>query len=324
MKKILLLTALFFAQPLCAQVCYRFVDETGGVPSAFVFVNDVFASATDDDGKVVLSGLRRGDTIRVTHLAYAPKEFVLPADPGDTTIVLTPQYFNLEGTAFVKVFDYDVLREKLRDGLSDGYFVGKVPYVSRDTLSAGDKKLFLEERGLVSFPMIGGDFKLLKHDVTVLGVENSQKETLSKEEERGIKRDLISKIANAGALSRDICKGRKHHGLRVEYRGSDGPYEIFYFFVPPQDYVGRAKGSKYKGLAYIDAETGILDRVTATFTSGEKDFNSYQISVRYQYFEKTNTILPAVISHTSYVQDPDGSLEQTVHNHISIDWAHAL
>ena len=77
-------------------------------------------------------------------------------------------------------------------------------------------------------------------------------------------------------------------------------------------------------LAYIDAETGILDRVTATFTSGEKDFNSYQISVRYQYFEKTNTILPAVISHTSYIQGPDGSLEQTVHNHISIDWVSVL
>ena len=324
MNRRLLFLALFFAQPLCAQVCYRFVDETGGVPSAFVFVNDTFASATDEGGDVVLSSLRRGDTIRVTHLAYAPKEFVLSADPRDTTIVLTPQYFNLEGTAYVKEFDYDVLREKLRDGLSDGYFGGKVPYVSRDTLSAGDKKLFLEERGLVSFPMIGGDFKLLKHDVSILGVENSQKETLSKEEERGIKQSLITKIANAGALSRDLCKGRKHHGLRVEYRGSDGRYEIFYFFVPPQDYEGRDKGSKYKGLAYIDAETGILDRVTATFSSGDKDYNSYQISVRYQYFEKTNTILPAVISHTSYIQDADGALLQTYHNYIDIDWASAL
>lgn len=324
MKKALFLIALFAVQGLGAQVRYRVFDEAGCVPSAFVFVNDTFASATDEDGEAVLNGLRRGDTIRISHLAYTPKEFVLSSDPRDTTIVLSPQYFNLEGTSYVKDFDYEVLREKLRDGLSDGYFGGKVPYVSRDTLSTGEKKLFLEERGLVSFPLIGGDFKLLKHDVSILGVENSQKEALSKEEKRGIKQSLITKIANAGALSRDICKCRKHHGLRVEYRGSDGQYEIFYFFVPPQDYEGRDKGSKYKGLAYIDAETGILDRVTAAFTSGDNDYNSYQISVRYQYFEKTNTILPAVISHTSYIQGPDGSLEQTVHNHISIDWAHAL
>lgn len=324
MNKTLLFIALFFVRPLCAQVCYRVVDETGGIPSAFVFVNDAFASTTDDDGKAVIRGLHRGDTIRVSHLAYVPREFVLSADPGDTTIILSPQYFNLEETAYVKDFDYDVLREKLRDGLSDGHFGGKVPYVSIDTLSSGEKRLFLEEKGLVSFPLVGGDFKLLKHDVSVLGAENSQKETLSKEEKRGIKQSLITKIANAGALSGDICKCQKHRGLRVEYRGSDGQFEIFYFFVPPQDYEGRVKGSKYKGLAYIDAKTGILECVTATFTSGDKDYSSYQVSVRYQYFEKTNTILPATIDHISYIVDSDGTLLQTYHNSIIMDWTSTL
>ena len=323
MKNAFLVLCLLVTVPsLRAQVCYHIIDEEGGVPSACLFVNGAFASVTDGEGKAFISGMNKGDTLRISHLAYAPFEYVLSSEPRDTTITLSPLYFDLEAAAYVKEFDYDILQEKLRDGLRFGHYMGKVPMVSRDTLSIEDRRLYIEEKGTVSFPAVG--FKVLKHHAVVTGAVNSDKSSLSKDEISNMKGMLVSKISNAGAFAEDICKCRKSHGLRVEYRGQEDGRDIFYFFVPPQDYVGRSKGSKYRGLAYINSATGVLEYITASFVASGDGYESYEVKVRYHYLAESNSILPEVILHTSFIMNVDGTPRQTLHNHIELDWAAAL
>jgi len=159
MKRVFVFLLFFIVQAsLCAQIRYHICDEDGEIPSVYVFVNGEFATVTDGRGIATVNNLHKGDSVRITHLGHLSVEYVIISEPKDTAIFLSPQYFTLDKTEYVKDFDYDILDEKLRRNLSVGHIGETVSCVSKDTIITGGRKLFLEESFAVSFPLIGKNF----------------------------------------------------------------------------------------------------------------------------------------------------------------------
>ena len=298
---IVCLSLIFPFEPLAGQTI-KVCDKDGVVCGAYLLVNSRIVSVSDSTG-LFRTHFSRGDTLRISHMSYLPVEYVCSSAPGDTTVFLTPQWSDLNPAEYVKEFDYDILNSMLRRKLSCWSYSGKVEFESRDTISLEGRELYIEQNGILTKPLKRNQPTIMRHSASIAGSLNSDKQSLSKKELKDLKRRLPSVIGNADCLSWYICKRKKIDGFRIEYRGRFSIYQIFYFFIPPQDLYGG--GSKFKGFAYINSLTGILDYAAATWTVVDNgiqksQYSSYNMQVRYQYSAEHNEVFPIEILHTSF------------------------
>ena len=284
--------------------------------SAHISVNNTAIGITDNNGKAIISGVRIGDEISVSHIAYETECFTIKTS-NDTTVVLTPKYYSIPESVSSPDYDYDILKSKLKPGLSCGSLKEKIPVASVDSLISGDKLLVLEDNGYLLYFAKNKEPILSGYQARILDNVNSSKHTLAKEDIKKLKTHLTQTLSNVGAYAEYACKSKKYKGFRVEYRGKNQDSEVFYFFIPPQD---NDNAYKCRGFLYIDSNTGILNHIEATCTSNGTDKASYDLIVGYHYLEASNSILPKNIYKTTYYLDKNGSIFQTHRRRIVLDW----
>lgn len=294
------------------------VDKSDIVPSAHISVNNSAIGITDNYGNAIISGAQIGDEISVSHIAYETECFTIK-NLNDTTVVLTPKYYSIPESVSSPDYDYDILKSKLKPGLSCGSLKEKIPVSSVDSLISGDKMLVLEDTGYLLYLAKNKEPILSDYQARILDNVKSSKKTLAKEDIKKLKTQLSQKLSNVGAYAEYACKCKKYKGFRVEYRGKNQDSEVFYFFIPPQD---NDNAYKCRGFLYIDSNTGILNHIEATCTSNSTDNASYDLIVDYHYLEASNSILPKTIYNTTYYLDKNGSIFQTHRRRIVLDWEH--
>ena len=309
---------LLGTQPESSVISIHVVDESDNVSSAHISVNNVANGITDNYGNAIISGVQIGDGISVSHIAYETACFTIKTLI-DTTVVLTPKYYSIPESVYSQDYDYDILRSKLKPGLSCGSLKKKIPVTSVDTLFSGDKMLVLEDNGYLSYLAKNKEPILSGYQAKIINNVNSSKNTLAKDDINKLKAQLSQKLGNVGAYAEYACKCKKYKGFRVEYRGKNQDSEVFYFFIPPQD---NDNSYKCRGFLYIDSNTGILNHIEATCTSNSTDNASYDLMVDYHYLEASNSILPKKIYNTTYYLDKNGSIFQTHRRRIVLDWEH--
>lgn len=305
-------------QPDSSAISIHVVDKSDIVSSAHISVNNSAIGITDNDGNAIISGVQIGDEISVSHIAYETECFTIK-NLNDTTVVLTPKYYSLPESVSSPDYDYDILKSKLKPGLSCGSLKEKIPVASVDSLISGDKVLVLGDTGYLLYLAKNKEPILSEYQARILDNKKSSKNTLAKEDIKKLKTHLSQELSNVGAYAEYACKCKKYKGFRVEYRGKNQDSEVFYFFIPPQD-----NGNSYKcrGFLYIDSSTGILNHIEATCTSNSTDYASYDIIVDYHYLEANNAILPEKIYGITYYLDKNGSIFQTHRRKIVLDWEH--
>lgn len=310
--------ALSVNQPGNSTVTIQILDETDVVSSAHVCVNDSVAGISDFYGKVILHDITIGDKVTVTHLAYQTESFSIQS-LNDTTITLLSKKYSIQEARYSKDFDYDILRSKLKPGLSGGTYPGIVPVISRDTLVFKENRCCINEKANVSFLLKYYEPVLTGYRMKIVEKDNSTEDSISVAEIKKLKHRLKEVFSNVQFLTECACKCRKYKGFRVEYRGTVDSFEVFYFFMPPQD----LNIYKCRGYLYIDSATGILDHIEATCTSLSESYLSYDLLTYYQYFDSGNSILPKTITDIIYYYDKGGALSQTQKRQVSLDWDNA-
>lgn len=303
-------------QPDSSAISIHVVDKSDIVSSAHISVNNYAVGITDNCGNAIISGAQIGDEISVSHIAYETECFTVKT-LNDTTVVLTPKYYSLPESVSSPDYDYDILKSKLKHGLSCGSLKEKIPVASVDSLISGDKLLVLEDNGYLSYLAKYKEPILSGYQARILDNVKSSKTNLAKEDIKKLKTHLSQALSNVGAYAEYACKCKKYKGFRVEYRGKNQDSEVFYFFIPPQD---NGNAYKCRGFLYIDSNTGLLNHIEATCTSNNTDFASYDLIVDYQYLEVSNSILPKTIYNTTYYLDNNGSIFQTHRRRIVLDW----
>lgn len=305
--------------PVRSDITIQIIDETEVIPSAHVFVNDSVVGISDSSGRVTLHNIICGDRIAVTHLGHETETFSINA-LNDTTIFLLPKKFMIQEAQYSKDFDYDILKSKLKPGLSGGVHPGKIPVISRDTLIFKENRYYINEKGNLSYLLKYYVPILYGYQIDIIGKDVLNGDGISEEklDRLKLKPHFENVFSNVQFFTECVCKCKNYKGFRVEYRGINDYFDVFYFFIPPQD----LRTYKCRGFIYIDSSSGILDHIEATCTSINESYLSYDLSVYYQYFVTSNTVLPKNIAHIAYFNDEDGSIYQTHRKRISLDWEH--
>ena len=212
----------------------------------------------------------------------------------------------------------ELYKSKIKKGLSNGSCWTPVQIHWKDTLYVRQNpKMINESEGIASF-LIGTknpQIKIITSFTQNAEIAESKRINPKKE---NVANDVKHIIGNAMCFSSALCGTLIEKKGIVEYIGSTQEHNVFKFYIFPQANHGE---TKEKGIAYINKE-GILDRVEAELTpTGQKYPISYQMTVDFHYFEKSNKILPAhILRKTFYFNKENGQYTCDVSSDIFISW----
>lgn len=315
---ILLLSLLFLSSwNLSSQVTrkIRVIGEDGPIESAHLIVDSVAVAISDSTGTFIFQSPRDCKRIRITHLLYRDNEF--PPPISDTIIVLSTKYYALSEAVLSNGNQWELLKEKLKRGLSVGHQWKSFPFSSRDTISTDSTRVILHAFGDQIDPLFRTSPRFKVKDYSSFEGIFFPTQAIKKESIHLLEKAHSSTFGNGKYYSYIVLEEKRSEGLIVEYQGRSEGDEVFRFFNPPQ--VNNPQ-YKSKGYIYIDALTGVLKRIDVLFTPLVPHVSSlYDMTVLYAYFEKSNSVMPQEIKKASYSLDDQLHVVQKRKSYISVD-----
>lgn len=306
MKMILvILLSLFSLTAYSQTVSLTITGDNKPLEAVHVIKGGQVLAVSDSLGRVSLPLQDRDGDITLSHLLY--EEVTLPAPVKDTVLSLQPKVFRLDQSTYSLADGWPALKEAIKPGLSLGHTLKEVyPFSSVDTLYYPDRKHFFSVDGSAVF------YSSHKRPVvlidTVTDIENHKQMTKKSEKEmkRWFSKSMRNKMMIGQFYAVLLCATEPREGMIVEYQGKDHEHDIFRFYEPP---IAMNDNAKVRGLAYVNAHTGILERVQVTLTPINVHFSTlYEMDIRYAYFESSNSILPSENKGISYTLNDERSV----------------
>lgn len=317
MKKLLLLFVLLIitSTAFSQTVSLIITGDNKPVEAVHVIKSNQVIAVTDSLGLVSIPAVDKDSVIILSHLLY--EDMILPTPTTDTLLSLQPKAFHLEQTTYSLTDGWPLLKRVMKPGMTLGHSLKEnYRFSSIDTVYTSDKKHYFSVYGSAFFYSSNKRPVVKINSVKEIG---SAKE-MTKKSEKDLKRWFTSSKQESLMIGQFfgllLCSPEPRYGLIVEYKGKDNNHDIFSFYEPPVTHNYKAK---VRGLAYINSESGFLERVHVALTPIDVHIsNLYEMDIVYTFFDSSNSFLPSNFQEKSYKLADDRSVISETRSHLTV------